>query len=77
MTDYEVEAVDKAQMMKRLVADPLFKQLILEEYIQNQAIDLGTNYTEGGAETLKAISNLNQYIQTIIIDGEMASNSKD
>ena len=78
MTQYESDTVDKAQMMKRLMADPLFKTLILEDYIKNQAIDQGTSFTDDSVDTLKAISHLNSHIQAVLMDGDMAlQNNKD
>ena len=74
MNQDEVIAVEKGKAMKKLIATPEFKQLILEDYIEFQAIDTGTAFT-GSADdidTLKSISHLSQYIQTILADADLA-----
>ncbi len=72
MLPEEAAAIDKGVKMKKLLANPEFKSLILEEYIQNQALDVGTAFSgdEADVDTLKAISGLNVFIQGILGDAE-------
>ncbi len=72
MLPEEATVADKGLKMKKLLANPEFRELILEEYIQNQALDVGTAFDgdEADIDTLKAISSLNSFIQGILGDAE-------
>ncbi len=74
MDEHELYAIERGKAMKKLIATPEFRQLILEDYIENQAVDTGTAFTGSvdDIDTLKSISNLNQYIQTILLDADLA-----
>jgi len=75
MDEHELYAVERGKAMKKLIATPEFRQLILEDYIEHQAVDTGTAFTGSvdDVDTLKAISHLNQYIQTILADAELVT----
>jgi len=72
------KVVGKGQMMKELIADSRFKALIMEDYIQDNALGVGTDFSasEEDMDTLKAISHLNRYMHRVIQDSELALQDK-
>ncbi len=70
MDALELESAEKRAKMQSLMSNPEFRELILEDYIRNQAIDVGTTFggNDDEVRTLASISDLNMYIQNILVD---------
>ncbi len=71
MTVDEQEIVDEAKLVKKLMDDKVFQKVILEGYMEGQAISLGTNFDglEEELDTLKAITNLKRYLDSRVENG--------
>ena len=75
MDALEVDIIERGKMMKKLMATHEFKVLIMEEYIRDTSIDVGTSF-DGSAEdvdTLKAISHLSSFMQSVLVDAEVVN----
>jgi len=73
MTTAEEKVLDKAKKVERLYNNKDFQDVILEDYINTQVLALGLNFdaTESDLDSLKAITHLSRYLETIKSDGKI------
>ncbi len=73
-TEDEAEVVEMGAQMKQLLENHLFKKLIVDEYINKQALFVGTSFSgsKSDLEMLSAITHLANHINAVITDGELA-----
>jgi len=66
----EEEYVEKRRKMQSLMSNPEFRELILEGYVRDTALDVGTTFDGSDAEvdSLKAVSHFNMYVQSLLVE---------
>ena len=66
----EVDYAEKRRKMSLLMNNPEFRELILEDYVRDTALDVGTTFDGSDAEvdSLKAVSHFNMYVQSLLVE---------
>ncbi len=77
MTEEEQEQVDFSRKVTRLADNKDFQDVILESYINGQALTLGTDFDglDDEVDTLKAISHLKRWLRTSADNGKIILNT--
>ena len=72
MSPEEQAVIDFGKKVDLLMEHKTFQEVIMRSYIDDQALSLGKafNQSEGVIDALKAISHLNQWLQTKLEDAK-------
>ena len=83
MTIEQAQAkVEKAEKFTKLLANPLFKELITDDYLGDDAVRITIGLKPGGDNAvamsfLEAKANFSRYVGNVLNEGAMAAESID
>ncbi len=69
MTGAEQDVIEFGEKVEALMKNELFKSVIVDRYMTEQATQIGLNY-DGDTNILEAITNLNRWLQQHIDDAK-------
>jgi len=66
----EMDYVEKRRKMEVLLDNAEFRELILEDYIRDTALEVGTTFegSESEIDALKSVSHFSMYMQGVLTE---------